>query len=171
MIEQKQIFNSPDEILRAAVARAKRVPDGFDMSTWVKDAETPCGTAGGLAYEIVAVAGDLSQGIISQQATEILGLDREPALFYLEAWPKPFHARYDQATTPEERVDALEAVVEAWINGTLYDDVTHIEGNVRLNGYRHALPNSITSIGGYLDLSGYGHPLPKNLVVKKGIIR
>jgi hypothetical protein len=163
MIEEKQIFNSPDEILRAAVARARSVPEGFRMSTWIEDAETPCGTAGCLAYEICAVAGDLGHGDIAEQATELLGLEFRPAIFHLDHWPKAFRERHDDATTPEERVDALDAVVEAWITGTLFDDVTHIAQDVSLSGYKHQLPASLQSIGRYVYLRGYENQLPESL--------
>jgi len=157
---------TPAEILRAAVARARQVPEGFDMTFWVQEADTPCGTAGCLAYEICAVTGNLgTRHEIADRAASLIGLDEPPALFHLENWPPEFRERYDEATTPDERVDALEAVVEAWITGTLYGDESaeSAAGNVFLRGYQHPLPASLQSIGGYLYVRGYQHPLPASL--------
>lgn len=132
-------LETPAEIMRAAVARAKAVPQGFDMDTWIENADTPCGTAGCFAYEICAVAGDVSQrSSIQEQAATLIGLDdSSPALFFLEQWPERFQSLYKEAGSPEGRADALGAVVESWIEGTWYEEqaLTSIGGNVDLEGY------------------------------------
>jgi len=165
---------TPTEILRAAVARAKEIPLGLNMGTWIEQSEdTPCGTVGCLAYEICAVAGDLTNaGTIQEQAAGLIGLDdSSPALFFLDYWPERFRQQYQNAGSPEGRAAALEAVVESWIAGTWYESDNLVAGgNVYLEGYTHPLPESLTSIGGYVDLRGYTHPLPESLTSIGGYV-
>ena len=68
--------------LRAGVARAKQVPEGFDMSDWTwPSVSASCGTGGCLAFEITAADGVPVQQIMLFNDGDIMAGGKVPEGF------------------------------------------------------------------------------------------
>lgn len=114
-------------LLRKAVARAKEIPEGFSMSTWVfRRPEAPCGTAGCLAFEICVANGAKPETLLRSayeldvaiEAGRLIGADEFTNLFYVDEWPDDLVTAYTKAAYFSlKRALVLEQAVERWIEG------------------------------------------------------
>lgn len=111
------------ELLRKAVARAKEIPQGFDMNDWIfRKIDTPCGTAGCLAFEICVAGGreatTLNYFEVEDVAAKMIGVTTVCPLFYASDWPVPLLLAYKDAPPFSlGRALVLEQAVERWIAG------------------------------------------------------